>query len=65
MMKTRKENDVIDRIGMFYVENDIELSWLIGPCVVYDENQTWQRRDQSYKCGLSWSIRSGVFIDDN
>ena len=40
MMKTKKDNDVINSIGAFYVENDIELSWLIGPVVVYDENQT-------------------------
>lgn len=40
MMKTKKDNDVINSIGVFYVENDIELSWLIGPAVVYDENQT-------------------------
>lgn len=26
MMKTRKDNNVIDRIGTVYAENDIELS---------------------------------------
>lgn len=26
MMKTRKDNNVIDRIGIVYAENDIELS---------------------------------------
>ena len=29
MTKTRQDNDVIDRIGVVYAENDIELSWPI------------------------------------
>ena len=37
-MKTKQNNDMIDRIGVFYAENDIALSWLIGSSVVYDEN---------------------------
>ena len=37
-MKTRQGNDLIDRIGATYTENDIELSWLTGPSVVYDKN---------------------------
>ena len=37
-MKTRHDNDVIDRIGIVYIENDTELSWPIGQGVVYDEN---------------------------
>ena len=28
--KTRQDNDVTNRTGAVYVENDIELSWLIG-----------------------------------
>ena len=28
-MKTRQDNDVIDRIGAVYAENDVEHSWLI------------------------------------
>ena len=28
-----------DRIGVIYVENDIERSWSIGSSAVYDENQ--------------------------
>ena len=38
MMKTRKDNDVTNCIGVVYVENEIELSWPIRPSVVYDEN---------------------------
>lgn len=37
MMKTRKDNNVIDRIGTVYAENDIELSWSIGRGVVCDK----------------------------
>ena len=29
-MKTRQDNDVTDRIGVVYTENDIELPWSIG-----------------------------------
>lgn len=36
-MKTRQDNDVTDQIGALYIENDIKLSWLIGPGVVCDE----------------------------
>ena len=39
-MKIGKENDMTDYIGVIYVENDIELLWLIRSSVVYDENQT-------------------------
>lgn len=38
VMKTRQDIDMIDRIGMIFVENDTELSWLYEPGVVYDEN---------------------------
>ena len=37
-MKTKQDNDVIDRIGVIYAKNDTELSWLIGHGVVCDEN---------------------------
>ena len=37
-MKRRKDNDVIDRIDLLYVENDIELSWSIWEGTVYDED---------------------------
>ena len=36
--KTRQDNDVTDRVDMFYVENDTKLSWPIGLSVVSDEN---------------------------
>ena len=29
-MKTKQDNDVIDRIGVIYAKNDTELSWPIG-----------------------------------
>ena len=38
MMKRRKDNDVIDRIDLLYVENDIELSWSIWQGMIYDED---------------------------
>ena len=60
MMKIRLDNNMIDHTGEFYVENDIEMAWLIGPGVVCDENKTWQRRDPSYKCSVCqkwyWTI---------
>ena len=72
VMKTKKNNDVINRIGAFYVKNDIELLWPIGSGTTYDKNQTGQRCDRSYRCGLcfhdtelSWPIESGVIIDNN
>ena len=37
MTKTRKDNDVTDHIGAIYAKNEIELSWLIGQGVTYDE----------------------------
>ena len=32
-----------DRIRAVYVENEIELSWLIEPSVEFDKNQIGQR----------------------
>ena len=37
--KTKKDNDMNDRTCTVYTENDTELSWLIRPGAVYDENQ--------------------------
>lgn len=37
-MKTRHDNDMTDCTGAAYIENDIELSWLIESGVVYDDN---------------------------
>ena len=38
LMKTRQDNDMIDRIGAVYVENDSELWWLIRSSAIIDEN---------------------------
>lgn len=51
-MKTRYVNDLIDRIGTVYVENDTELLWLIRPGAIYDENKTGEQLDRSYIYGL-------------
>lgn len=40
MMKTRKDNNVVDRTNAVYVKNDTKFSWLIGPSEICDENQT-------------------------
>ena len=37
-MKTIVDNEVTNRIGAVYDENDNDLSWSIGPDGVYDEN---------------------------
>lgn len=37
-MKTKKENDMIDRTSVIYAKNDTELSWSIELAIVYDEN---------------------------
>ena len=36
-MKTRHDNDMTDHIGVVKIENEIELSWLIG-LGAYGEN---------------------------
>ena len=38
MMKTRQDNNVIDRTGVVYAENEIKLSWPIQPGTLYGEN---------------------------
>ena len=50
--KNRWDNDVIDRTSVNSVEYDTELSRLIGQCVVYDEDETGQRRYRSYRFTL-------------
>ena len=37
-MKTKMENDMIDRTGAIYAKNEIELSWIIGSGMVCDKN---------------------------
>ena len=52
-MKSRQ--DVLtDHTSAVYVENEIEISWLIKSGVIYDENKIKQRCDWSYKSGLHW-----------
>lgn len=51
-MKTKQENDMIDHLSLVYAKTKIEMSGSIWLGVVYDENQTEQRRDPSYKCRL-------------
>ena len=62
-MKTRQDKDVIDCIGVLYVENDNELFWLIGSGVNYDENQIGQLHDWLYKYSLHWKLNSTVVIN--
>lgn len=38
MTKTRQDKYMIDRTDVVYLENDIELSWLIGLSIDYDKN---------------------------
>ena len=45
MMKIRQDNDVTDPTGAVYVENNTELSWLIGLGANYDKNQIGQLCD--------------------
>ena len=51
-MKTRQDNDVTDRTDAVYAENQNELPCLIGLGAIYEENNTWQRCDKSYKSSL-------------
>ena len=46
-MKTKQDNDMTNCIGAVYVENNIELSWLIRSGTVCDENHIGQLRDWS------------------
>ena len=72
MTKTRQDNDMIDSIGAIYVENEIELSWLIRPGIVYEV--TKQNNDVTkHTCviyaendiELLWSIGLGFVCDEN
>ena len=57
-MKTKKGNDMTDRIGLIYAETQTKLSGSIWLSVVCDENLTRQRRDWWYRCGLhqKWNL---------
>ena len=41
-----------NRIGAIYIKNETKLSGPIKLGTIYDENQTRQRNDRSYNCGL-------------
>ena len=40
MMKTRQDNDMIDRTNVFYAKIKTKLSWLIEQNAVYQVKQT-------------------------
>ena len=52
VMKTKQDNDVIDRISAFYVGNNNKLSWPIKLGAIFDKNQIRQRSDHSYRSSL-------------
>ena len=62
-MKFEQDNDVANRIGAVYIENDTEFLWLIGLSADCDENQIGQRHDWSYKCNLCQKWNWDVIID--
>ena len=41
--KTRQDNDMVDCTSAIYAEKETELSYLIGSCVICDENHIRQR----------------------
>ena len=51
-MKSSKDNNMTECIGLIYTKIENELSGIIWSGVVYDENQKGQRYDRSYKCTL-------------
>ena len=51
-MKTKQENDLIDSVGVLYVENNTKLLWWIGLGVDYDVNQIGELHDWSFGCSL-------------
>ena len=52
MIKTRKDNNVTNRIGLVYVRIETELMGSIWSSAVHDENKIGQRCDRSYRCVL-------------
>lgn len=44
-MKSKQDNDVADHTRVAYIENEIELSWPIGPGADFDKNRTGQQHD--------------------
>ena len=71
-MKTRQDNNMTNCTSVIYVEDETKLLCLIGLGVIYDKNQTRQRRDQSIgiiftetKIELSGLIWSSAIYDEN
>ena len=52
MKKMRQDNDMTDRIGSLYAENETHLLWPIWQGMVYDKDEIGQWRDWSERCGL-------------
>lgn len=48
MTKAKQDNNMIDRIGVVYAKNDIELSGPLRLGAFKDENKTGQQHDRSY-----------------
>lgn len=62
---------MIDRIGAFSTENDIDLSWLIEMGAIYDEKKIGQQRNQSTgvvyienDIEFSWPVRSSANYEE-
>lgn len=52
---------MIDRKGVTFIEYDTKLLWLIGQCVVYDEDETIKWQDQSYRSNLHRKIKPNCY----
>lgn len=68
MTKTKQDNHITNHIDMFYVKTKTELSGLIWPSVVYDENQWTSCVGAFYiekNIELSWPIKLDVVYDEN
>ena len=59
-MKTRQDNDVTQRMGLVYVENDIELLRHIGSGVVFEE--TKHHNDETNHTGGSTPNKNWIVI---
>ena len=62
--KTREDNDMIDGISVFYIENNTKLSWPIRLGMICKEKQTVQQCDWSYRSGLrcNWNWTIGTYL---
>ena len=69
LMKTRRDNDMIDCIGAVYANNKTGLLWPIKLGVVCDKNNDVTGcRDVMYAKNdieLSWPIKPSVVYDEN